>query len=210
MITITPKIKETLEWIIYIVIAIILALIVRYYIGTPTEVQHSSMYPTLIQGQRLWLNRLAIIKNEKIERGEIVTFEAPSVNKIDMSNPVAIYQNEPQNLWDKFLYYVLQITKRSYIKRVIAFPGEHVEIANGKVYINGEELKETYLQENVTTFGENGENIEFIVPEGTLFLMGDNREKSMDCRSFGCIPINKIESKVAIRIWPLNLFGEVK
>lgn len=85
-----------------------------------------------------------------------------------------------------------------------------MEIANGKVYINGEELDETYLQRNVITAGENGENIELTVPEGTLFLMGDNREKSMDCRSFGCIPINKIESKVAIRIWPLSLFGEVK
>lgn len=210
MITINPKIREILEWLICIAIAIVLALVVRYYIGTPTEVQHTSMFPTLKEGQKLWLNRLAVINKDEFKRGEIVTFEAPSVNNINLSNPVAKYENEPQTTWEKFVYYVLQFNKKSYIKRIIALPGENVKIENGKVYINNKELDEPYLQENVITTGENEENIDIVVPEGTLFLMGDNREKSMDCRSFGCIPISKIESKVAIRIWPLDLFGEVE
>ena len=50
---------------------------------------------------------------------------------------------------------------------------------------------------------------DFIVPEGTVFLMGDNRPDSTDSRRFGCIPMEKIESKVWLRIWPLNLFGKV-
>ena len=108
---------------------------------------------------------------------------------------------------DSFFYYVIENTKTSFIKRVIALPGEHVEIKYGKVYINGEILDEPYLQDDVETTGNLDD---FIVPEGTVFLMGDNRENSLDCRTFGCIPFEKIESKVWIRIWPLNLFGKVE
>ena len=72
-----PKLKETLEWIYCILIAIILALLVRYYIATPTIVKQPSMYPTLKQDQRLILNRLARTTHEELKRGDIVTFEAP-------------------------------------------------------------------------------------------------------------------------------------
>ena len=90
----------------------------------------------------------------------------------------------------------------SYIKRVIAEPGEHVEIEDGKVFINGKELEEKYLQPDVTT--ESSIFNDFIVPEGYLFCMGDNRLKSTDCREFGCIPFDKIEGKVILRFWPLK------
>ena len=132
-----PKLKEALEWIYCILIAIILALLVRYYIGTPTIVKQPSMYPTLKQDQRLILNRLARTMHTPLKRGDIVTFEAPSQSYIsafeaDLSNPIAKYENEPQGFWAKFAYYVLETTKTSYIKRVIALPGEHVKIENRK------------------------------------------------------------------------------
>lgn len=207
------KTKDLLEWLYCIIMAIILALIVRYYIGTPTIVQNVSMNPTLIQDQRLWLNRWGRTTKKLPERGDIITFEAPSktklnYNEVDIANPIAKYEKEPQGLWNKFSYYVLEMKKESYIKRVIAVPGEHVEIKNGNVYINGKELQEEYLQEGITTNGKNFSN--FIVPENCVFAMGDNREHSTDCRDFGCIPLEKIESKVLIRIWPLNLWGKVK
>lgn len=202
--------KEILEWIYCIIIAIVLALIVRYYIGTPTVVQMESMDPTFKQGDRLILNRLAITLHQEIKRGEVITFEAPSVSdksaaEIDQNNPVAIYKYEPKGLFKKFTYYVLDINKKSYIKRVIGLPGEHIQIENGSVYINGQLQNEEYLQEGVTT--KSQVFTDFTVPEGYLFVMGDNRPGSMDSRNFGCIPISKVESKVCLRFYPFNKFG---
>lgn len=204
---INDTVKEVLEWVYCIVIALVLALLIRYFIGTPTIVKQSSMYPTLKQNQRLILNRLSRTLNETPERGDIITFEAPS--KSYAEGVTASYDNEPTGWFSKFTYYILEINKMSYIKRVIALPGEHVQITDGKVYINGEELKEEYLQEGVITEAKNPYLTDFIVPEDCIFAMGDNRLQSSDCRVFGCIPIDKIESKVWIRFWPLNLFGKV-
>ena len=96
--------REVIEWLICIIIAVVLALLVRYYIGTPTIVQQTSMTPTLKENERLWLNRWGRTTNKMPERGDIITFEAPSVTKvpeekIDLSNPVAIYNNEPQGVF---------------------------------------------------------------------------------------------------------------
>ena len=207
MIQINDKVKEVLEWVYCIVIALVLALLIRYFIGTPTVVKQVSMFPTLKQNQRLILNKTVKTFNGSYERGDIITFEAPSVSSA--KSVKAEYNYEPSNWFESFTYYVLEINKMSYIKRVIALPGEHVEIKDGKVYINGEELEETYLQEGVKTEAKNSHLIDFIVPDGYIFAMGDNRTQSMDCREFGCVPIEKIESKVLIRFWPLNLFGKV-
>lgn len=207
MIQLNEKVKEILEWIYCIVIALILALIIRYFIGTPTVVQQVSMKPTLIEGQRLILNKIPARFSKNFKRGDIITFEAPS--NLNANSIKAEYNYEPSNIFNKFTYYVLEIHKTSYIKRVIALPGEHVEIKNGKVYINGEKLEENYLSSSVVTDYKNPNLVDFTVPEGYIFAMGDNRDQSMDCREFGCIPINKIESKVWIRFWPLNLFGKI-
>lgn len=208
------KLKDILEWAYCIIIAVVLALLFRYYIGTPTIVQQVSMKPTLVEDQRLWLNRWNRTIKKMPERGDIITFEAPSKlsyssqTLVDQSKPIAKYEREFKGLWDKFKYYVLEIGKDSYIKRVIALPGEHVEIKNGGVYINGEKLQEDYLQPGIVTDVGIGFD-DFIVPENCVFAMGDNRNHSTDCRAFGCIPLEKIESKVWIRIWPLNLWGKV-
>ena len=173
------------------------------------------MYPTLVQDQRLWLNRWVRTTKKMPSKGDIITFEAPSkkiytFTEVDQSNPVAKYEDEPQGLWNKFVYYVLELGKDSYIKRVIALPGDHVEIKDGAVYINDEKLEEDYLQPGIVTDVIGAGFTNFVVPENCVFAMGDNRSHSTDCRSFGCIPLNKIESKVWIRIWPLNLWGKVK
>lgn len=208
------KVKNILEWIYCIIIAVVIAILIKYFVGTPTIVKQTSMWPTLEQNDRLILNRLPRTFGEMPERGDIITFEAPSNNATgltaeEIDNPIAKYDNEPTTWWGKFTYHVLEIGKESYIKRVIALPGEYVEIKDGKVYINGEELDEPYLTDDVIT-EPTGVLNDFVVPENTVFAMGDNREGSKDCRAFGCIPLERIESKVVIRFWPLNKFGKVE
>lgn len=207
------RIKDIIEWIVCIIIALIIAIAFRYYVGTPTIVQQPSMVPTLQPNQRLWLNRWVRTTKKMPSRGDIITFEAPS--KLELSSEdlaqsvVARYENEPSSIWKKFSYYVLEVNKTSYIKRAIGLPGEHVEIKDGKVYINGEELQESYIQSGIVTDNGHGNCTDLVVPENCVFAMGDNRAQSSDCRRFGCIPLDKIESKVWIRIWPLNLFGKI-
>ena len=208
------KVKNILEWIYCIIIAVVIAILIKYFVGTPTIVKQTSMWPTLEQNDRLILNRLPRTFGKMPERGDIITFEAPSNNATgltaeEIDNPIAKYDNEPTTWWGKFTYHVLEIGKESYIKRVIALPGEHIEIKDGKVYINGEELDEPYLTDDVIT-EPTGVLNDIIVPENTVFAMGDNREGSKDCRAFGCIPFERIESKVVIRFWPLNKFGKVE
>lgn len=213
------NIKEIMEWVYCIVIAVVLALLVRYFIGTPTIVQQPSMWPTLKEGQRLILNRTIRITHAMPKRGDIVTFEAPSRSgvsaaEVDLENPVAEYKHNINGILSKFRYYVLEIGKDSYIKRVIGLPGEHIKIEDGKVYINGEELQEDYLQPNVVTSSLSnslyGAYTDLVVPEGYIFVMGDNRAESTDSRRFGCIPLEKLESIVLFRFWPFDVFGKVK
>jgi len=206
------KIKSILEWVYCIVIAIVLALLFRYYIGTPTVVKMSSMYDTLVENDRLILSRWTRTINGKYNRGDIITFEAPTRatlngTNIDFNNPVAIYDNTNRSIFKKFVYNFLEIGKTSYIKRVIGIEGDHIKIENDRVYLNGEELDEPYLRKTVKTTSSVLTDI--IVPKGYVFAMGDNRESSTDCREFGCIPVEKIESKVVIRFWPFNKFGKV-
>lgn len=208
------KLKSILEWICCIIAGLIIAVMFKYYVGSATVVKQTSMYPTLVQDQRLWLNRWPKTTKTLPARGEIITFEAPSKSsytkeELQKSNLIAQYENEPQGLINKFTYYVLDLNKQTYIKRVIGLPGEYIEIKDGKIYINGDELQEDYLQEDVKTYVSSTEFNNFVVPENCVFALGDNREYSKDCRAFGCIPLEKIEGTVTLRIWPLDLWGKV-
>ena len=205
--------KDIFEWGYCIVIALVLALLFRYFIATPTIVKQRSMFPTLVENQRLILNRTFRITKKYPKDGDIITFEAPTPimgegGSIDQTNPVAEYGSEPKGIFSRFVYYCLELTKTSYIKRVIAVEGDHVKIENGKVYVNGIELKEEYLRDDVRTYSSAYDD--FIVPKGYIFAMGDNRDKSTDCRAFGCVPLNKIEGIVAFRFWPLKEFGKIE
>lgn len=119
-------IRNILEWVFCIVIALVIAILFRYYIGTPTMVRKSSMYPTLKEEQRLWLNRWIRNTNAVPDRFDIITFEAPTTTtlteKEKEENVTARYENDPKGIFDKFTYYVLEVNKISYIKRVIGLP----------------------------------------------------------------------------------------
>lgn len=209
------KIKNIMEWVYCFIIAIVLVLIIKTFIGVPTVVKQTSMYPTLKQEERLWLNRWGATWNTIPKRGEIITFEAPTTTYVlkseaDLENPVAKYNYKPANIIQSFNYNVLENGKVSFIKRVIGLPGERVTIKEGKVFINGEELKEDYLQDYVVTESLEGAFVDIVVPEKCVFVMGDNRAESTDSRRFGCVPVDKIESVAVLRFWPFDKFGTLK
>ena len=195
--------KEIGEWLYCAVIALILALTIRYFLGTPTVVKQSSMYDTLESNQRLILNRWARTIKSEIKRGDIITFESPS--KIGFNE--AVYKTKKMSFIERIKYSVLEIDKTTYIKRVIGVAGDHILIQDGNVYLNGEKLEEDYILEGAVTNGESFYDI--VVPDGYVYVMGDNRERSTDSRAFGCIPLKKVDSKIFIRFWPMEKFGKV-
>jgi signal peptidase I len=92
------------------------------------------------------------------------------------------------------------------IKRVIGLPGDEIAMQDGQVFLNGQLLEESY------TFGETYPGqlaMPLTVPEGELFVMGDNRENSKDSRDLGTIALSSIEGKAVFRIWPLPSFGDL-
>ena len=205
------KTKEILEWVYCIIIAIVLALLFRYFIGTPTIVQQVSMYPTLEQDQRLWLNRWSRTTKTLPERGKIITFEAPTKkfytsSEIDTDNPIAQYENEPTNIFGKFVKYVLEIGKESYIKRVIGLPGEHIEYKDNTLYVDGKKVKENFKHEKTEDFNikELGSDT---VPEGSYLVLGDNRENSLDSRELGFMKEEQLLGRTNLIILPFDRIG---
>ncbi len=93
------------------------------------------------------------------------------------------------------------------VKRVIAVGGDHIKIEDSKVYVNDKLLDEPYIHDNYTEG-----NIDMVIPEGEVFAMGDNREKSLDSRyeSVGLVDNDDIMGKVMVRLFPFNKIGPVK
>lgn len=201
--------KEIADWSICIIIAFIIAISIKYFIGTFTTVKQQSMNPTLKQNDKLWLDRTIRTFKKEYSIGDIVTFEAPdfdTIENINNLNPKAIY-SERENLKEKFIKDILEVGKISYIKRVIAKEGDHVQIQKGIIIVNGEVLVEPYLKQGIITKATN--LTDFIVPENTLFLVGDNRNNSTDSRTFGCVPLEKMEGKIITRVLPFNTIGKI-
>ncbi|PAB61416.1 signal peptidase I [Anaeromicrobium sediminis] len=94
---------------------------------------------------------------------------------------------------------------KNLIKRVIGVSGDLVEIRNGKTYVNGEEINENYIKDNYV-----GKDLKIRVPADKIFVMGDNREISLDSRKLGPIKKDKIKGKVFFRIYPFNKLGIIK
>lgn len=96
--------------------------------------------------------------------------------------------------------------KKDLVKRIVAVEGEHIKIEDSKVYVNDKLINEPYIHNNYTEG-----NVDIVVPEGKVFAMGDNREKSLDSRyeDVGLVNEEDIMGKVMIRLFPFNNIGKV-
>ena len=209
------KSKEIFEWIVCILIALIIVVLIKAFIGFPTVVSGASMDSTLKDKQRLWVSRIGIEIHKYPKRGDIITFEAPSTTYVTKAsyNPddvTAEYKNDSKGIGEKIKSSIDIFGETSFIKRVIGLPGDYVEIKNKSVYLNGQALEEKYLDAGTVTDSAEGFFLDVVVPDGYVYVLGDNREVSGDSRRFGCIPIDKIEGKAVFRFWPLNKLGKVK
>lgn len=204
----TKKIaREILEWIFCFFVAYVIYLNINYFFGTISGVKQVSMLPTAVQGERLVIQRSTIFKRD-LKYGDIITFLAPqdAVTIKDESDVTAKY--DEYTGFSSFLYNFVGIGQMSYIKRVIGMAGDHIVIGtDGIVYRNDQPLEEPYLKDGTTS--QNGSYVDVVVPDNCIFVMGDNRLESKDSRSFGCIPIDKVNGYVTMRVWPLNKWGKL-
>jgi signal peptidase I len=123
-------------------------------------------------------------------------------NKID-------YRLHPPQRGDIVILRPPTDNSKDFIKRVIALPGERLLIRDGIVYINGHKLDEPYLPEAWTVFNNWGGTDGTVMGPDQYFVMGDNRNKSQDSRSFGPISRDRIDGRAWFRIWPLDHFGNI-
>ncbi len=128
-----------------------------------------------------------------------------------LTEKVSYYFGEPKR-GDVVVFKPPVSDEDEFIKRIIGLPGEKVYVSRGKVFINGKELKESYIASDVATLSGNflPENTEVTVPAGEYFVVGDNRPHSSDSRSWGYVDKNKISGRAWLVYWPPDLAGFVK
>lgn len=155
-----------------LIFALMVAGLTVVFIIQPVKVEGTSMLPRLHDGERIFVNKLIYYGIPKLQRGDIVVFW---------------YPNDPS---------------KSYIKRVIGLPGDIVEERGGRIFINGKELEEPYLDPQRTLKIENRAPKQ--VQPHYYYVMGDNRDNSSDSRYWGLVPEKYIYGKAVVRYWPLG------
>jgi signal peptidase I len=171
------KPSEIWEWTKSIGTALVIVLIIHYFIFNLSTVKGQSMQPTLYDGEWLFINKIGYIVGGP-ERGDIVILKDPN-NRLGFR---------------EFL-----------VKRIVGLPGETIEVSNEKLYINGVEYTEPYIDAEI----QDGNYGPTVVPEGDFFVMGDNRHRyeSTDSRIFGPVPEKLIKGKAQFIMWPLDKMG---
>jgi signal peptidase I len=118
-----------------------------------------------------------------------------------------VYNFEPVERGDVVVFRYPRDPSKSYIKRVIALPGDRIRIDDGQVYVNGHRLREPYVPSD---FADQRSLSETIVPSGSYFLLGDHRSSSSDSRDFGPVSRRFIYGKAVFGYWPVDRMGMVK
>jgi signal peptidase I len=178
--------NEIWEWAKALIIAFGLAFIIRYFLFTPIVVDGESMMPTLENGERMVVNKIGYQVGE-IQRFDIIVFHATE--------------------------------EKDYVKRVIGVPGDHIAYKNDQLFINGEMQEEPYLDSKKVqlTSGTLTEDFTLeerakvsVIPEGFVFVMGDNRRESLDSRELGLVSMDEIIGDTSVIFWPLKQIGIVQ
>ena len=165
--------KAFFDWALVVVIALVVALGVRTFLLAHFVVEGSSMYSTLETGDRVFVNKVSYRLHDP-NRGDVVV-----------------------------LHEIRGTTERDLIKRVIAVGGEEVEMRSCEVRIGGQLLLEPYLDPTIVTPGNCGGDFgPILVPEGTVFVMGDNRAGSQDSRTLGPVLLDDIVGRAFVVFWP--------
>ena len=181
------RLRSFAEWGAVVVGAIVIALLVKTFLFQAFYIPSGSMEPTLSKNDRVLVNKLSYDLHD-VNRGDIVVFKRPP--------------EEQGNIEDL-------------IKRVIALPGETITFSEGMVFVDNREVSESYVLEQNSTdaFVENIPNCEgstafgCTVPDGRVFVMGDNRRDSRDSRFFGPIEESSIVGRAFLKIWPITGIG---
>src|SRR4029078_9254937 len=167
--------RVAFEWIRLVVLALLIALLIKTFLFQAFFIPSESMVPTLRVHDRVLVNKLSY-KLHPVHRGDIVVFKAPEGSDPGIDDLV---------------------------KRVIGLPGATVSAQNGHVYIDNEELPETYLPKGTITTPFSKVTL---LPDH-YWVMGDNRGNSKDSRVFGPITKGNIVGRVFFRIWPFSRLG---
>jgi len=185
-------ISRWVELPLLLVAALGLSLLVRANVAQAFYIPSGSMEPQLEVGDRVLVSRTAYRLHD-VNRGDIVVFPSPAGPEGDDGNVVTRVASD--------LLEAVAIRKPDddeLIKRIIALPGETISAHDGTVVIDGRQLEEPYLADEVVT----NDFDPVMVPEGHVFVMGDNRGNSSDSRMIGTIDIDTIVGRAIARIWP--------
>ncbi len=181
------RVRSAVEWVAVIVGALIVALVVKTFLFQAFYIPSGSMEPTLESNDRVLVNKLSYDLHD-VHRGDVIVFELP---------PDKVGADGIKDL----------------IKRVIGLPGDVIESRDGTVYINDHALTEPYLADGTIT-GDPDDALNpaidrQTVPEGHVFVLGDNRSNSADSRYAyrGPIPIDTIVGRAFVLVWPPGKLG---
>lgn len=185
---------------VLIAIALLLALLIKTFLLQAFFIPSESMDPTLRAGDRVLVNKV-VYHLHPPRRGDVIVFADPNPGTAPERNPLSAFWH-----WLTEGVGLSVGPEKDFIKRVIALPGETIEIKRGEVFVDGARLDEPYLNslEDLSDFPP------VTVPRDSLFVMGDNRTSSNDSRrGLGFIPYDRVVGRAFVIIWPPSRIGRL-